>query len=84
MSPSGPNCHSSVPLMWTGRPEPPGPVFLPTKVQWYAMRPPSITRSSKSTCMSGNALMNERAASVIAGRPTDGAPPLIVSDPSGA
>ena len=37
-----------------------------------------------STCMSGNADMNDRATSVIASRPTAGSPPLIASDPSGA
>ncbi len=37
-----------------------------------------------STCMSGNASMKPRAASVIACVPTDGVPPLIVSEPSGA
>ena len=34
--------------------------------------------------MSGKAVMNERAASVTAARPSAGSPPLIVSEPSGA
>jgi len=36
------------------------------------------------TLKSGNAIMNDRAAALISSRPTAGAPPLIVNDPSGA
>jgi hypothetical protein len=42
---------------------------------------PSWLTSSIFTTMSGNAVMNARAISVIAVRPTDGAQPSTVRDP---
>ncbi len=69
--------------MQTGLPVPPAPVFVPVNVQWYSARSPRTIKSSMITRISGNAVMNDLATSVIAVRPTAGAPLLIVSEPSG-
>jgi Thermophilic metalloprotease (M29) len=59
-------------------------VFVPTSVQRYSALSPWTSRSSMSTCRSGKATMNDRAASVIAALATEGGASLIVSEPSGA
>src|SRR2546430_2596409 len=67
---------------------PPGPVFVPVKLQWktasQALRPPcGVLRSSLSnvTVMSGKSCMNPPAISAIAARPTAGVPSLTLSEP---
>src|SRR3990170_3373321 len=84
MSPSSPIVHSSNPGIRTRFPVPPGPVFVPSRVQWYSVPSSLTTKSSMSTRMSGKVVMKDRADSVIAARPTEGVPPLMVSEPSGA
>jgi hypothetical protein len=63
-SPSAPKVHSSRPEIRTAAPVPPGPVFVPVNVQWYSTVSSLKTTSSMITSMSGNASMNERAASM--------------------
>jgi hypothetical protein len=72
----------AVPLIRTLCPVPPGSVFVPARVQWYSVLSLSRRRSSISTSMSGKASTKDLAAAVIAARPTDGTPSLIVSEPS--
>ena len=53
-----------------------GPVLVPIKVQWYSVRSFFIIKLPMTTRMSGKAVMNERATSMIASRPTAGVPPF--------
>ena len=61
-----------VALIRTDLPVPPGPVFVPVQVQRKVTWLPSCLTWSIFTTMSGNAVMNPRAVSVMAVRPTDG------------
>jgi hypothetical protein len=51
-----------------------------TSVQRYSAFSPWSMRSSMSTYTSGKATMKDRAASVMAARPTEGGPSLMVSE----
>src|SRR5712691_8754354 len=70
--------------MRTRFPVPPGPVFVPVKVQWNFVLSSSCTTLSIVTTMSGNVVMNACASLAIAACPIAGGPLLMLIEPRSA